>query len=275
MENFETPQKRVKEKNVYLLHLDAARIILIICAVLGIIVASFLIGMNYIGKDDGSALLTQNDKSLTTKDLGSLGNELPPLPSDDMSRPRDEKIPSIQKDEKNPEMHSKESSSRGQSKSEPVDILTNDNIRDSQQKTPETPVEKPDKKIEKTTGSKEGVIASRKIKKSEKKKSVKKHGESAKGKVVEVVDKNTPARVKDGRHYSIQVGSYDSSEKASSEIKTLRQMDYDVFMDKTSINGKKYYRVKIGPLASKKKAIDLLNDIQDNTKYKESYMVRE
>ena len=57
MDQFNIPHQKVKEKSVYMLHLDAARIILISAAVIGIIIVSFLLGMNFIkGGDAGFRL---------------------------------------------------------------------------------------------------------------------------------------------------------------------------------------------------------------------------
>jgi hypothetical protein len=62
MEQFDIPHQRIKEKSVYLLHLDAARIILISSAIIGIIIVSFLLGMNFVkGGDVAKTLMTKND----------------------------------------------------------------------------------------------------------------------------------------------------------------------------------------------------------------------
>jgi len=77
------------------------------------------------------------------------------------------------------------------------------------------------------------------------------------------------------RGYSIQIGSYDTNDKAKAEISSLKKMNYDAFLDKAVVNGKNYYRVKIGPISAKGKAIDMLREIQETSKYSESYLVKE
>ena len=64
MEQFDIPHQRIKEKSVYLLHLDAARIILISSAIIGIIIVSFLLGMRFIRGGDGAKTLIKNPQDL-------------------------------------------------------------------------------------------------------------------------------------------------------------------------------------------------------------------
>ena len=49
---------------------------------------------------------------------------------------------------------------------------------------------------------------------------------------------------------------------------------YNAFIDSAHINGKKFYRVRIGPIYSKKKACELLDEISINSRYEESYIIK-
>jgi len=81
MENFDFNEKPVaKEKNVFLLHLDIPRIILICAVLIGIVVTTFLLGMNFsenkvvsntalVSPDIPNDTLAQLDKGI---DLGTL-----------------------------------------------------------------------------------------------------------------------------------------------------------------------------------------------------------
>ena len=74
--------------------------------------------------------------------------------------------------------------------------------------------------------------------------------------------------------YSIQVASYDKRSKAKKEMRALKSMRYDAYVDKSKVNGRNYYRVRIGPISSKREAVGVLNDIQDNERYEDSYLIR-
>ncbi len=70
MEHFdERTPNRTREKNVYLLHLDAPRIIIISCVLIGVLIISFLCGMNYSTDD------RQDNRSLARNEM--LFNPLP------------------------------------------------------------------------------------------------------------------------------------------------------------------------------------------------------
>lgn len=70
------------------------------------------------------------------------------------------------------------------------------------------------------------------------------------------------------------MASLDSKSKAMQEQNKLKKMQFDAYVDKVNVNGKRFYRVKIGPIATKKKAVQILQELQDN-KYEESYLTKE
>ncbi len=290
MDQFNIPHQKVKEKSVYMLHLDAARIILISAAVIGIIIVSFLLGMNFIkGGDGNNALVTKNDIFDSQKELDLLKNNLPdPADEDDLSKPMDEKLVASDKDEKSLEKEKgyhensvldkdKKEDLSASSKNESSDMLTSDNFKDSAPRAADT-------KKKRSRGADEGRKLSRSadndlVDKPVKKATVKndaKKKKRGKSKVVAVsVDKAEERKNRHEGTYAIQVGSFDKKAKAQSEIRALKDLNYDAYLDESLVKGKQYFRVRIGPVASKKKALDLLRDVQDNERYQESYMVRD
>ncbi|MGL4369294.1 MAG: hypothetical protein ACRCUT_06440, partial [Spirochaetota bacterium] len=64
MEQFENQQPHnanVKEKSVYLLHLDGARILILSAITIGLLTVAFLIGMKISGEDRNEDILAQNE----------------------------------------------------------------------------------------------------------------------------------------------------------------------------------------------------------------------
>jgi cell division septation protein DedD len=73
--------------------------------------------------------------------------------------------------------------------------------------------------------------------------------------------------------FAIQIASYDKRSKAINEIENLR--NYHAYIDDTSIDGKQFFRVRIGTFSSKEKAAETLNELQGNSRYSESYIVKQ
>jgi cell division septation protein DedD len=290
MDQFNIPHQKVKEKSVYLLHLDAARIILISAAVIGIIIVSFLLGMNFIkGGDGDKALVTKNDIFDGQKELDLLKNNIPDsADEEDLSKPGDEKLIPSDKDEKGHDKEKIDAESQGIeknkkddlstiSKNESLKVMTKDNLKDSVAKGKGNNKKRireldEENKISQSSDddANDKPVKKATVKNDQKKK---KHGKS---KVVAVsVDKVEERGNGHTGNFAIQVGSFDKRSKAQSEIKALKNLNYDAYLDESLVKGKQYYRVRIGPVASKKKALDLLKDVQGNDKYQESYMVHE
>jgi len=288
MEQFDIPHQRIKEKSVYLLHLDAARIILLSSAIIGIIVVSFLLGMNFVRGGDGvKTLMTKNDIFDSQKELDLLKNNIPGPPvEDELSKSLDDKAGIYNDEEK---ANNKEKSDLDKnfidkerdaksavSKNESSDMLTKENINEAAIK--EKNVKKKaarDNNYAKKLSRSDDDSSGKPAKKSALK-NVSKKRKNGKSKVVAVVGDNIEhKKMNQSGSYTIQVASYDKSTTAQSEIKALKEMNYDAYIDETHVKGKQYFRVRIGPLASKKKALDLLKTVQDNDKYQESYMVHE
>ncbi len=287
MENFEPRPKGVKEKNLYVVHLDTPRIIILSSIVIGIITASFLLGMSLM-KDDKSSRnnLTLNDFNLDDKSgIDLFSKDVPPLPgfniSDDVKDSAGLSVSGL------PEMSSgitEESSSTGETGTGTsltadanrgkADVLTGDNIKEII-----PPVKKAAKPVAKTvklarveTKPKEQPVKQT-AKKNDTVKSTEKRIDSGSSRVQEV-SRDIETR-KGAGGFAVQVASYDLLAKAEQERNNLKSKRFDAYVDRTVVNGKNYFRVRIGPLASKDKAFQLLEEIQGDSRYAGSYLVKD
>ncbi len=289
MEQFDIPHQRVKEKNMYMLNLDAPRIVLIVAAVIGIVVVSFLLGMNFIrGGEGAKTLLTKNDIFDSQKELDLLKTTIPPAPDEDeLSKPLDDSLGALEKEDRgavikgDPDAAGAEKHARDDlaaiDGNESSNTLTSDNV--SQTVAVRKPAVKKSSRLdddEKQLSRSDDVEPSLKhVRKATVRGDVKKK-KSGRSKVVAVSgDRMEYSKVNGSGGYTIQVASLDNKSRAQTEVRSLREMSYDAYLDDTQVNGKRFYRVRIGPVASRKKALDLLNDFQGKDRYRESYMVRE
>ncbi|MFW5860734.1 MAG: SPOR domain-containing protein [Spirochaetota bacterium] len=271
MEHFEyEKQKPVKEKSVYLLHLDAPRIIIICSVVIGIVIVTFLLGMNLSG-DKSSSGMTSSENTLLPPGLDDgTFNSLPGESSllDSSSNPlimdkekENMLMPGNERD--SVELDKKENSiaDSGKDTGDTENILNREVIEQVAPPKKREPEKKsrPQKKSAK-------VARSEKPKKSTQKK-----------KVVEVssTHKKPSHKAIPSGQYVIQVASFDKSSKASSEVGRLKRLRFDAFIDRAKVGGKTFYRVRIGPIPSKTRAISMLQNIQDMERYHTSYMVQE
>jgi len=284
MENFDPKPNAVKEKNLYIVHLDTPRIIILSSVIIGIITAAFLFGMSFM-KDDkpGSKELTVSGMNFDdNKTADMLGADIPPVPGEGLDDGAiEDKIAAVDENKDNTAIKddiklpqgNEIASAKGDIKHDKGDILTNENIREiippadknkSSKKTDK--VAKNDKKSEQSTSKK---IAAHDKKKNDDKREL----SNSKSRIYEVSRDVDEKRSYDS--YSVQVASYDTLSKAEHEKSLLKSKRYDAYIDKTAVNGKNYFRVRIGPVSSSRKAADLLNDVQSDSRYTGSYMVKE
>jgi len=256
MENFDFNERPVaREKNVFLLHLDVPRIILICAVLIGIIVTTFLLGMNFsenkvvshnalIPPEIPGDTIAQLDKGI---DLGNPAQN-PDLPLMDSTTNKLDIAP------KSDELSK-------------MDVIPKKDI-------PDTAIAKQDDteatQVIHDTVKKDAPVKNVSKKNAKAKNTVKKN------KVVEVAktDESHTKNVSQ-RSWSIQIASYNTLSKAQKEAKSLQTMKYDAYVDKADVSGKTYYRVKIGPILKEDKAISMLQEIQSIDKYRESYIVKE
>ncbi len=273
MEQFNIPHQKIREKSVYLVHLDVPRIVLISAAVIGIIIASFLLGMNFVrGGDGAKTLMTSTDIFDSRKELDILKGNLPGHPDEEeLTRSADEKLFSLEKLDA-PARDVKEDKTVSPIADSP-DLLTKENIGAPVPAEKET-VKKPSPSSvakKKEPREKDSSYAKGKTTRPSHKKAAAKRSSASN---VVAVSADTKRAQGEGR-FSVQVASYDTMQRATNEVGELKRMDYDAYVDETRVNGKRYYRVRVGQIGSQKKALNLLDEIQGIYKYRESYMVRE
>jgi cell division septation protein DedD len=277
MENFDPKPNAVKEKNLYIVHLDTPRIIILSSVIIGIITAAFLFGMSFM-KDDkpGSKELTVSGMNFDdNKTADMLGTDIPPIPGEGLDDGAiEDKIASVDENKDNTVIKDDIKLPQGNEiASAKGDILTNENIREI---IPPANKNKSSKKIEKVAKHDKKSVQSttKKIAAHDKKKNDdKRELSNSKSRIYEVSRDVDEKRSYDS--FSVQVASYDTLSKAEHEKSLLKSKRYDAYIDKTAVNGKNYFRVRIGPVSSSRKAADLLNEVQSDSRYAGSYMVKE
>lgn len=268
---------RNKEKNVYLLHLDATRIVLIICALLGIVIIAFLIGMNFPNEE-------QNDHQLTTATealLAPLPDEPTQVPSEHRTFPSHEmemsdkstnSTTSLKPEQKPPSQTSVAPAKQNSVSSEPTTISK------TEKQDHDLPFSGSGSEI---SSSEKSQLLERKNKHHsalQKKKNIERHSHERTriaSKTVEVASKNSRIDVLHKEGYSVQVAAYSSRSKAIDEVNRLKSHRYDPFIEATHVNGKSLFRVKIGPIASRKEAEKILDELKEMNRYQHSYITRE
>ncbi|PKL38402.1 MAG: hypothetical protein CVV44_10975 [Spirochaetae bacterium HGW-Spirochaetae-1] len=279
MEHFESNNERVREKSMYLLHLDTPRIVILASVITGLIVISFLLGMNFI-KDGGNEgeKLSQSDMLFNDQRVPGLTDQnIPNPPHSEMNPgPIDSAIAELEKTDgkdKKGDNSLVATENRGNG-----DILTTDNIneiiqpaRDDKQvgRSDHAVIDPPKEKAKKSDKHKAVV---KKMNKTDRNKTT--ASKKKKSTIVPVANDEIQSE-RGGHGYVIQVASYDKKSKAQGEVSSLKKLQYDAFMDGTKVNGRQYFRVRIGPLSSKDKALKLLNEVQGHDRYAESYMTKE
>jgi cell division septation protein DedD len=285
MENFDPRPNAVKEKNLYIVHLDTPRIIILSSVIIGIITASFLLGMTFM-KDDRRDPVNLTNSSMNfdeNRAADILRSDIPPMPieGDDYSSIED-KIASTDENKSNVSVNSvnmeenKTShvnttvSGRDEIKHDKGDILTNANIKEIIPPAAEKdrPV-KQEKKIAKNIRDDNKKVASQDNKKHD----AKRDNVNEKSKVYGV-SRNVDGKKNNGS-FSVQVASYDTVSRAEHERSVLKSKKFDAYIDKGLVNGKNYFRLRVGPVSSSKEAYSLLNELQSDSRYSESYIVIE
>jgi|GEM_PF-218763 len=294
MEHFEPKpnpsQQKVKEKNLYIVHLDTPRIIILSSVVIGIIAASFLFGMSFFkDKGDPTKNLAINDTNISSKDedlFGKVTDEESKIKSEDLKIDEDSEL--LSKDDKSEETIKSEDILKGTEiagvgtkvKEEKVDVLTKENIKaiippsKTKKQVAKSSVKKERKSVAKAPVRKSAKVKSAAVRNNKKNESRYASGEKE-SKVVQVSKNVRSYTTPRSGGFSVQVASYDRQFKAERERSLLKSRNYDAYVDRTIVNGKNYYRVKIGPVGSRDKAASLLNGVQRDSRYANSYITRD
>jgi cell division septation protein DedD len=269
MENFDPRPHEVKEKSFYVLNLDTPRIIILASVVIGIIAAAFLFGMSFMKNDSSHSgeLAAGNMQFNDTVGRDLLNREIPPLPDyipSDTVLAENNLTGDIRQDVLLP---GGTETVKTDVKKEGEDVLKNENIREI---IPAVNKKKTPSKNERTASAKQKKkSAPEKIAANSSKKNVSR----GKSRIYEVSKDDEFKKGDDS--YSVQVASYDTLRKAENEKNSLRSQNYDAYIDRANVNGRNYFRVRIGPVASKRKAGELLDEITSDSRYNDSYIVRD
>lgn len=281
MENFEPKPTGVREKNLYVVHLDTPRIIILASVVIGIVTASFLLGMTLM-KDDrnqGSSFAL-NEFNIDDKSGADIFNsEVPPIPDftvEDKNEGETVAGTGLEGElQESKDIAAAQDIKQGTDTAEPVsgktDILTGDNIKEIIPPVKKETVTAPKKVIQAKAEPVKKQESSRRPA-SKEVASGKKQDNNKQGTVKEVSRDIEPRRQPGG--FAIQVASYDVLARAEKEKNLLKSKRFDAYIDRTVVNGKSYFRVRIGPLSSKDKAFNLLQEIQSDNRYAGSYLVK-
>ena len=287
MENFDPKPHAVKEKNLYIVHLDTPRIIILSSVIMGIITAAFLLGIAFMKdeKQDSRNFANSSMNFDENRAADILRTDIPPISidGDDYSSIED-KIASTDENRSNVSVNNIEEnktsqgntavSGRDEIKYDKGDILTNANIKEIIPPADEKdrPV-KQEKKIAKNTKDDNKKVAV----KGNNKNNAKRDSVNGKSKVYGVsrnVDVKKDVKKNQGA-FAVQVASYDNISRAEQERSVLKSKQYDAYIDKGLVNGKNYFRLRVGPVYSSKEAHSLLNELQSDSRYSESYIVTE
>jgi cell division septation protein DedD len=209
--------------------------------------------MNFIKKTDNREI-TKNEVIFDSTKDNDLFSEKQPAPADNS---RNEVKPF---DTDPGKIDLKKNDSSG--------IITSDNFKEPV--APVTDIEKIDKK--KQVKNKDTKKIVKKDKKSEKIKPVKNKKE--KTSIVEVADSEDEPKLLTGK-FMIQIASYDEKFRAEQELLSLKDMNLKAHINRKKINGKDFFRLHVGPITSKDKALKMMNEIQENPRYGDSFLVRE
>lgn len=278
MEHFDPKPQGVKEKNFYILHLDTPRIIILTSVLIGIITAAFLFGMGIVKSDKPvSKDLTLSDMDLGDPKSGDIfGKDIPPLPDENTggAGSLDDKITQGEENKTEgaslPEINNAViPPSNSETKLAKNDVFKNENIKEII-----PPAETKKKAVEKRETAK---VEDKKHKESAKiaqRTETKKQSEPREKSRIYEVSRETEKR-KAYDSYSVQVASYDTLAKAEKEKDNLRAKRFDAYIAKSVVGGKNYFRVRIGPVGSSRQANELLEDVQRDSRYAGSYMVKE
>ena len=264
MEQFDNQQPKnpaVKEKSVYLLHLDGARILILSAITIGLLTVAFLIGMKITGDTSKENISAQND---------TLMDQSLPAQSSDSPDSSKAALPELPNAAAEPTSNTNALPSIPTNQLPDLPVAKNKEmlkIHDSMAADESHIVIPPAKEVAKT----EKMALKKNHKKTERRESLKKKKE--------ILEVSSEEPAKQDKHtkgmFMIQVASYDKIDVAKKEVSSLKSKNYDAFVDKSTVKGKSFFRVRIGPVAAKDKAIQMLDEIQSNQRYSESYVVKE
>lgn len=254
-------RKEVKEKSIYSLNLDGTRIAILCFIIVAIVAVTFLIGMK-ISDDDAVKLpetaAASTDNGLISNDpLSTIPDEVPSSGAQTDISLKETGVQNV----KDPLFADSQHIKSDLQEKEEKTILS--------AKHSESPVRNSKPKVASKNKKNDKIASSKRREAAVKNNNVKPAFAS--------VNKKNPEErtfVSKGK-FAVQVASFDSLAKAKSEVTYLKSLHFDAYIDKTNVDGQMYFRVKIGRLANKAAAADLLEKVQEESRYSESFIVKE
>ncbi len=278
---------KLREKNVYTLHLDTPRMIITGAMILGLLIVSFLLGMTLIhGKSDrgmtaGEVLAESASSDSIIPAAPYSGITAGPVfqGASDTFNPAEE-LSSVKNETEKKEKFTAE---EPVSESVPAGSIVfqgtpAEDILPSYNEPVKEKALQP-KAVKKSLKAKQTASAERTAKKTAVKTAAKRQSGKVKAVVYETV--NVPVKAvrnvssADREGFAIQIASYDSMEKATAEAEKLRSMKYGAYVQTSSVEGRQFFRVRVGTMSTREKAAELLAEIKGNSRYSESYIVRQ
>ena len=277
MEDFATKEhKGIKEKSVYILHLDTPRIIILGSVIIGLLIISVLVGMNISRQERRDSDSFAHDNPLMENFTGD-NSEKPNMMDNNFDS-------ALNKENSLKDKINDNSIITADNSLKPKDLLPNTQLNDSYNNSiaSNNSVKEPVNDILTHENIETIIPPANVVKKSEQKQPAKKHSatksnkakETGKRKSVVEVSKSVNPAIKEKNYFSVQVAAFDRKSKAASEVSTLESKKYNAYVDSAKVNGKMYYKVMVGPVYSKQKAIDLLEEISADKRYETSYIIK-
>ena len=295
MEHFEqnrTPINPVKEKSVYVLHLDTTRILIIGSVVIGLIVFAYVGGSYSLKEKNTKPKLAANTQLMFPNDSMSVpaaphSGELSALFDDKSANSKpieDNKIMDLINDRPSelpisdnttvilpitsvPVVQSapKQAAPVRSTNAKPANNVNNRPANASAARPANNArpaVAKPANNARPTENAKPASQNTRKPASQT---------ENARNRDLVEVSAAVPKKL-DG--FAIQMGSFDTEVRAKRMSDALKAEYYDSYIERARLNGRDVFRVKIGPISNKREAIDLLNELQEDDRYADCYIVQ-
>ena len=278
MEHFDE-KLGMKKKSLYTFHLDTPRVIIAVSVFLGVVALTFLLGMTFTKGDKAKP------ESLTVSDLlAADGQDLnrPPQVFQSQNEPEEVVQPEPQVSSQIDAGSELIASNRPMNNNDSFSPFINDTVPAAEKvainNPPKNNPPKREKPAEKKKENKETNNKSKTVVKANAapdSRNIKKDAASTTKKKSVVAPVVNESKNSNKGSFAVQVASYDKRTTAVNEIEYLKKLSYNAYMNDTLVDGKRFFRVRIGPLSSRERAAAILDEVQDYERYASSYIVKE
>jgi cell division septation protein DedD len=272
MEHFEQNRTQVKEKSVYVLHLDPTRIVIIGSVIIGLVALAYFGGSYSLKQKEAKPKLAVKSHLMFPSD-SSLS--VPSAPhSSDMSSLLDNRTSNNLKlaEENNRVMDftvDRPNEIQVLDKTKVVVPVTPQPPAPRVSPPPQTTVRTPAKTQANTGNARPATQAPQNTRKPEP------QTERPATRNTNVVEVSAPLpRAQNTQSgFAIQMGFFDTESRAKRLADTLKSEDYNSYIERVRLNGRDGFRVKIGPFSNRREAITLLNELQEDDRFADCYIV--